>query len=47
MKSVAVFDNGRDKAYCCYASMKGTVGRIEGTGFEKLSERDQFKLRLL
>ena len=32
------------KHYCYYAPMKGTVGRVEVTGLEKLSERHQFKL---
>ena len=45
MKSVAASSTmAETRRYCYYAPMKGTVGRVEVTGLEKLSERHRFKL---
>ena len=45
MKSVATsLTMAGTKRYCYYAPMKGTVGRVEVTGLEKLSERHKFPL---
>ena len=45
MKSVAASSTmAGTKRYCYYAPMNGTVGRVDVTGLERLSERHQFKL---
>jgi glycosyltransferase involved in cell wall biosynthesis/ubiquinone/menaquinone biosynthesis C-methylase UbiE len=45
MKSLAASSTvAETRRYCYYVPTKGTVGRVEVTGLEKLSERHRFKL---